>query len=122
MNSELPNVQAGYRKGRGTRDQIANICWIIKKAREFQQNIYFCFISVKYRTSVVPIFTRDQIRPYSVTNLLTGKVNLMWKKLLKKVECVFSVKKIQGMKLYFIKGEESNSVLKLTISEEKKIK
>ena len=46
----------------------------------------------------------------------------MWKKLLKKVECVFSVKKIQGMKLYFIKGEESNSVLKLTISEEKKIK
>ena len=43
MNRELPNVQAGFRKGRGTRDQIANIRWIIKKAREFQKNIYFCF-------------------------------------------------------------------------------
>ena len=45
MNRELPNVQAGFRKGRGTRDQIANICWIFEKAREFQNNIYFCFIS-----------------------------------------------------------------------------
>ena len=44
MNHELPDVQAGFRKGRGTRDQIANICWIIVKAREFQKNIYFCFI------------------------------------------------------------------------------
>ena len=44
MNHELPEVQAGFRKGRGTRDQIANICWIIDKAREFQKNIYFCFI------------------------------------------------------------------------------
>ena len=44
MNSGLPDVQAGFRKGRGTRDQIANICWIIEKAREFQKNIYFCFI------------------------------------------------------------------------------
>jgi len=44
MNRELPDVQAGFRKGRGTRDQIANICWITKKAREFQKNIYFCFI------------------------------------------------------------------------------
>ena len=44
MKSELPDVQAGFRKGRGTRDQIANIRWIIKKAREFQKNIYFCFI------------------------------------------------------------------------------
>ena len=44
MNRELPDVQAGFRKGRGTRDQIANICWIIKKAGEFQKNIYFCFI------------------------------------------------------------------------------
>ena len=44
MNCELPDVQAGFRKGRGTRDQIANIRWIIKKAREFQINIYFCFI------------------------------------------------------------------------------
>ena len=44
VNCELPDVQAGFRKGRGTRDQIANICWIIQKAREFQNNIYFCFI------------------------------------------------------------------------------
>ena len=44
MNRELPDVQAGLRKGRGTRDQIANICWIIIKAREFQKSIYFCFI------------------------------------------------------------------------------
>ena len=44
VNCELPDVQAGFRKGRGTRDQIANIHWIIKKAREFQKNIYFCFI------------------------------------------------------------------------------
>ena len=44
VNHELPDVQAGFRKGRGTRDQIANIWWIIKKAREFQKNIYFCFI------------------------------------------------------------------------------
>ena len=44
VNLELPDVQAGFRKGRGARDQIANICWIIKKAREFQKNIYFCFI------------------------------------------------------------------------------
>ena len=46
MNRELPDVQAGFRKGRGTRDQIANICWIIEKAREFQKNIYFCFLTM----------------------------------------------------------------------------
>ena len=44
VNQELPDVQAGFRKDRGTRDQIANIRWIMKKAREFQKNIYFCFI------------------------------------------------------------------------------
>ena len=44
VNCELPDVQAGFRKGRGIRDQIANICWIIEKARDFQKNIYFCFI------------------------------------------------------------------------------
>ena len=44
VNRELPEVQAGFRKRRGTRDQIANICWIIEKAREFRRNIYFCFI------------------------------------------------------------------------------
>ena len=45
MNQELPDVQAGFRKGRGTRDQIANIHWIIEKTREFQKNIYLCFIN-----------------------------------------------------------------------------
>ena len=45
VNQELPDVQAGFRKGRGTRDQIANICWIIETAREFQKNIYLCFIN-----------------------------------------------------------------------------
>ena len=44
VNRELPDVQAGFRKGRGSRDQIANICWIMEKARELQKNIYFCFI------------------------------------------------------------------------------
>ena len=46
VNHELPNVQAGFRKGRGTRDQIANICWIVKKAREFQSNIYFYLLTM----------------------------------------------------------------------------
>ena len=53
MNRELPDVQAGFRKGRGTRDQIANICWIIEKAREFQKNIYFCFIKTMPKTLTV---------------------------------------------------------------------
>ena len=44
VNRELPDVQAGFRKGRGIRDQIANICWLMEKAREFQKSIYFCFI------------------------------------------------------------------------------
>ena len=44
INQELPDVRAGFRRGRGTRDQIANIHWIIEKAREFQKNVYFCFI------------------------------------------------------------------------------
>ena len=44
VNRELPDIQAGFRKGRGTRDQIGSICWIIEKAREFEKNIYFCFI------------------------------------------------------------------------------
>ena len=44
VNHELPDVEVGFRKGRGTRDQIANICWIMEKGRKFQKNIYFCFI------------------------------------------------------------------------------
>ena len=55
VNHKLPDVQAGFIKGRGTRDQIANICWIIKKAREFQKNIYFCFID--YTKALVWITT-----------------------------------------------------------------
>ena len=53
MNQELPDVQSGLRKGRGTRDQIANICWIIEKAREFQKNIYFCFIDYAKASDLV---------------------------------------------------------------------
>ena len=52
MNSEIPDVQAGFRKGRGTRDQIANICWIMEKTREFQKNICFCFIEYAKALSV----------------------------------------------------------------------
>ena len=59
MNHELPNVQAGFRKGRGTRSQIANIHWIIEKAREFQENIYFCFID--YAKAFVWITTNWKI-------------------------------------------------------------
>ena len=59
MNCELPDVQAGFRKGRGTRDQIANICWFIEKAREFQKNIYFCFID--YAKAFVWITTNWKI-------------------------------------------------------------
>ena len=52
MNCELPDAQARFRKARGTRDQIANICWIIKKAREFQKNIYFCLLTMPKRLTV----------------------------------------------------------------------
>ena len=55
VNGELPDVPAGFRKGRGTRDQIANKCWIIEKAREFQKNIYFCFI---YYTKVLTVWIK----------------------------------------------------------------
>ena len=53
MNCELPYVQAGFQKGRGTRDQIANICWIIEKARKFQKNIHFCFIDYAKASDIV---------------------------------------------------------------------
>ena len=51
-NRELPDVQTGFRKGRGTRDQIANVCWIIEKARDFQKNIYFCLLIMTKALSV----------------------------------------------------------------------
>ena len=62
MNHELPNVQAGFRKGRGTRDQIANICWITKKAREFLKNIYFCFIDYSKASDCV-----DHIKMWKIS-------------------------------------------------------
>ena len=65
VNHELPDVQAGFRKGRGTRDQIANIHWIIEKAREFQKNIYFCFIHyAKAFDCVHQPFRLRQMTPY----------------------------------------------------------
>ena len=70
MNQEVPDVQAGFRKGRGTRDQIANIYWIIKKAREFQKNIGFCFID--YAKALIVWITTNcgkffKIREYQTT-------------------------------------------------------
>ena len=82
VNNELPDVQGGFRKGRGTRDQIANICWIMEKAREFQKNIYFCFIDYakafdcvdhnklwKILKEMVPNRKRSTSRLYIVTCL-----------------------------------------------------
>ena len=57
MKYEFPPIQAGFRKGRGTKDQIANICWITEKAREFQKNIYFCFIDYAKSFECVDIKT-----------------------------------------------------------------
>ena len=76
VNRELPDVQAGFRKGRGTRDQIANICWIMEKAREFQKNIYFCFIDyAKFfecvdHNKLVPNRKRSMSRLYIFTLLI----------------------------------------------------
>ena len=65
MNCDLPDVQAGFRKGRGTRDQIANICWIIKKTREFQRNIYFCFIDYDKGFDVINTAEADVLLEFS---------------------------------------------------------
>ena len=59
MNQQLPDIQVGFRKGTGTRHQIANICWIIEKAREFQKNIYFCFIELCGSQETVENSSRD---------------------------------------------------------------
>ena len=69
MNRELPDVQAGFRKGRGTRDQIASIHWIIKKAREFKKNVYFCFIDCVDHNKLWKIL-QDMWIPYHLTFLL----------------------------------------------------
>ena len=84
MNPELPDVQAGLRKGKGTRDQIANIYWIIEKTREFQKNIYFCFI--------------DYAKPWLCGSQQTGKFFKRWKyqaTLLASWETCMQVKKQQ---------------------------
>ena len=82
MNCELPDIQPGFRKGRGTRDQIANIHWIIQKAREFQKNIYFCFIDYtkaldcvdhnKLRKILQDMGIRDHLT-YLLRNLYAGQ-------------------------------------------------
>ena len=73
MNWELPNVQAGFRKGRGTRDQIANMCWSIEKAREFQKNIYFRFINyTKAFDSVDHNKLWKILKDMGITDLLTA--------------------------------------------------
>ena len=77
MNRELPDVQVGLRKGRGTRDQIANLCWIIEKAREFQKNIYFCFIDYANAFECVDHNLKEMGIPDHLTcllrNLYTGQ-------------------------------------------------
>ena len=68
MNCEIPDVQAGFRKGRGTRDQVTNISWIIGKAREFQENIYFCFIGASLVAQLVknlPAMWRHGFDPWA---------------------------------------------------------
>ena len=70
MNQEILDVQVGFRKGRGTRDQIANICWIIEKARKFQKNIYFCFID--YAKAFVWITTNWKIQEMGIPDHFTG--------------------------------------------------
>ena len=83
MNQELPEVKAGFTRGRGTRDQIANICWIMEKAREFQKNIYFCFIDYPkafdcVQFSSVAQVVSDSLRPYELqhTRLLCPSLSL----------------------------------------------
>ena len=73
VNHELPDVQAGFRKGRGTRDQIPNIHWIIKKAREFQKNIYFCFIDY---TKAFDCVDHNQLLENSLRDRNTGPPDL----------------------------------------------
>ena len=69
MNQELPNVQTGFKKGRRTKDQIANICWIIEKAREFQKNIYFCFSDYTSK----PGFSNTWTENFQMFNLVLEK-------------------------------------------------
>ena len=70
-NREIPDVQAGFRKGRGTRDQIANICWIMEKARECQKNIYFCFIDYAKPLTVWITINRKILKEMGIPDRLT---------------------------------------------------
>ena len=71
MNHEVPDVQAGFRKGRETRNQIANILWIIKKAREFQKNIYFCFIDYAKAFDCVDHNKLEKLKEMGISDHLT---------------------------------------------------
>ena len=71
VNRELPDVQAGFRKGRGTKDQIANICWIMEKARECQKNIYFCFIDYAKPLTVWITINRKILKEMGIPDRLT---------------------------------------------------
>ena len=79
VNHEIPDVQAGFRKDRGTRDQIANICWIIEKAREFQKNIYFCFIDYAKAFDCVDHNKLWKIQETGIPDHLMGmSLNKLW--------------------------------------------
>ena len=71
MNHELPDVQAGFRKGRRIRDQIANICWIMEKAREFQKSIYFCFIDYAKPLTVCITINWEILKEMEIPDHLT---------------------------------------------------
>ena len=78
VNSELSDVQAGFRKGRGTRDQIVNIHWIMEKAREFQKNIYFCFIEYAKAFDCVCHNKKKEINPEYLLERLMLKLKLQY--------------------------------------------
>ena len=71
MNHELPDVQAGFRKSRGTKDQIANVCWIIEKAREVQKNIYFCFVTMPKSLTVCITINCGKLKEMGIPDHLT---------------------------------------------------
>jgi len=80
VNCELPDVQAGFRKGRGTRDQIANIRWIIEKAREFQKNTYFCFIDYAnqnghHQKNLQTINAGEDVEKWEPSCIVGGNIN-----------------------------------------------
>ena len=75
VNCEHPDVQAGLRKGRGTRNQIANICWIIEKAREFQKNIYFCFIDY---TKAFDCVNHNSLKEMEIPDHLTSPLRSIY--------------------------------------------